>query len=664
MEDRKKLIALEKENKRLRRAEERLLESEERFRIATLIASDIIYEWNPNKEDLTWYGDVDHFFGYPPEGFPRSISGAYQLVHPDDSLRLEKKILQALNSGESFEDEYRVLSSSGKYIEILNRGRILYDKQGNIQKWIGTNKDISDRKKRESDKARIQEFFYKVFYNNPVPAIISSIEDEKIIQVNDAFINFTGYSKELLIDNSINHFDFFVDRARNLKVRETLYKRGFIKNQDTLIRISSGKIRNCIVSSEKIIFKDEPHIVSMAFDITPQKKALKALRESEMRYRVLTGNMLDMISESDVMGKIIYASPSHSQILGYDMDQIVGKTVFEYIHPEDLNGVINLFQKGIASQKKGRAEYRIRCLDGTYIWVETIGKTFLSENGVVNGAIFCSREVTERRKSEESLKTALNTLKQTQAQLVQSEKMASLGALVAGVAHEINTPIGVSITASSFLSDSVTRFNRYYEKGETSREDLKKILSTVNDASDIIYRNLDQAAEIISSFKKVAVDQSDESRRVFNIREYIGEVLLSLEPKFKRTKHHIDVRCQDNIVIYSWPGVFFQIISNLLLNALRHGFEGGESGKIIICAKKEGGQFVFKFNDNGIGMTSEVLKKVFDPFFTTKRNKGGTGLGLHVVYNLVTQTLNGNITCNSCPEKGTEFVISAPMEFI
>jgi len=333
------------------------------------------------------------------------------------------------------------------------------------------------------------------------------------------------------LNKNFHQFGFFVDKKNNDKVRKSLYEKGYTRNKKTLIRISSGEVRICTISSEKIVFKGEPHLISIAFDVT-----------------------------------------NHIE--------------------------------------------------------------------------------------------ALNNLKQTQSQLVQSEKMASLGALVAGVAHEINTPIGVSITASSFLSDSIEKFNYYYNKGKTGQDDLMKILRTVNDASDIIFRNLERAAEIISSFKKVAVDQSDATRRVFIVDAYIDDVLVSLEPKFKRTKHTVKIKCSEKIIIDSWPGAFFQIISNLLFNTLRHGFENIDSGEIVIDIKKKDGQLILKFSDNGKGMEEAVQGKVFDPFFTTKRNQGGTGLGLHIVYNLVTQTLKGSIICNSHLGKGTEFVITAPMEFM
>ena len=241
--------------------------------------------------------------------------------------------------------------------------------------------------------------------------------------------------------------------------------------------------------------------------------------------------------------------------------------------------------------------------------------------------------------------------------------MASLGNLVAGVAHEINTPLGVSVTAASFLEDKTKKFHKTYSKNYEIPEDFKKFLDVTIEATSMISANLKKAAELINSFKQVAVDRSSKKRRQFNFAENIEELLTSLKPHIKRTNHSITINCPDNFIIDNYPGVFSQIFTNLIMNSLIHGFDGIKTGEITLNVSQNGNNdLLIKYNDNGVGMDTETISKIYDPFFTTKRNtKGGIGLGMHIVYNLIVQTLGGKIECTSNPNNGTSFVIQTPL---
>ncbi len=258
------------------------------------------------------------------------------------------------------------------------------------------------------------------------------------------------------------------------------------------------------------------------------------------------------------------------------------------------------------------------------------------------------------------LRISLETLERTRDQLVQSEKMAALGELVAGVAHEINTPVGVGVTAASFLDGKTNEFKKSYATGELKRSELENYLQIVEEVSNSILINMERAAELISSFKQVAVDQSSESRRQFNLKEYIDEILLSLGPRYKKTEHTIDVVCESDIELNSFPGAFSQIFNNLIMNSLIHGFQRIEKGAITVNISRQGKDILFVYRDNGRGMSAEEKEKVFDPFYTTMRGKGGTGLGMSIVFNLMTQTLKGHIECESSPGKGVVFTMRFP----
>jgi signal transduction histidine kinase len=262
--------------------------------------------------------------------------------------------------------------------------------------------------------------------------------------------------------------------------------------------------------------------------------------------------------------------------------------------------------------------------------------------------------------ANKELKVSLETLERTRDQLVQSEKMAALGELVAGVAHEINTPVGVGVTAASFLDAKTQEFKKIYEKGELKRSELETYLQTVQEVSNSILINMERAAELISSFKQVAVDQSSENRRLFNLNEYISEILLSLRPRYKKTGHTIDVNCDADIELNSFPGAFSQILNNLIMNSLIHGFQEKDNGTIRIDIRRDNSTIVFIYEDDGKGMTREQKEKAFDPFYTTMRGKGGTGLGMSIVFNLVTQTLKGSIECETEPGSGVRFIMRFP----
>ena len=250
--------------------------------------------------------------------------------------------------------------------------------------------------------------------------------------------------------------------------------------------------------------------------------------------------------------------------------------------------------------------------------------------------------------SNRELSGTLQRLKQTQEQLINTEKMASLGALVAGVAHEINTPIGVGVTAASTLVGTTESAKRRYEEGSLTQSALTLYWEQSLSASKMILGNLDRAASLIQSFKRVAVDQSNNEIRRFNLGEYLAEVMQSLSPQLGKSGLSYQLECEDELLIRSYPGALSQIVTNLVMNAISHAYPNGENGNLCLKVWASAtGEIALKFTDDGVGIPAEHLARVFDPFFTTKRGRGGSGLGLHIVYNLATQQLCGRINIDS-----------------
>lgn len=271
-------------------------------------------------------------------------------------------------------------------------------------------------------------------------------------------------------------------------------------------------------------------------------------------------------------------------------------------------------------------------------------------------------EVAQRSQANRELETAMGELRDAQEQLVETEKMASLGGLVAGVAHEINTPVGVAFTAASTLSGEAEAFGEAFRNGQLKKSSLEKFVHVSEESSRMILGNLERAAHLIQSFKQVAVDQSSEEPREFTIGEYFSEVLLSLRPRLKNRSIEVNLDCQDDLLVRSHPGAWSQILTNMVMNSLAHAFGEDDVGAISIAANAVEGKLVVVYLDNGRGMDEATRKRVFDPFFTTRRGSGGSGLGMHILFNLVNQKLGGRVKLDSELGKGVRIEIKVPIK--
>ncbi|GAA0856578.1 ATP-binding protein [Aliiglaciecola litoralis] len=266
------------------------------------------------------------------------------------------------------------------------------------------------------------------------------------------------------------------------------------------------------------------------------------------------------------------------------------------------------------------------------------------------------------KEANQELIQTLEKLHQFQRQMVQNEKMASLGDMVAGVAHEVNTPIGLGVTASTMMLDRLNFIEKEFENKSLKASTLSKFISEGQENLNIIYRNLNRAAELISSFKQVAVDQSSENSRIFSFAQLMDEILLSMRPKLKKFNHTIELHCSNELFIETKAGPINQIMMNLIMNSIIHGFEFMDNGRIDIYVEMVADNKIsIRYLDNGKGIPEHLRKRIFDPFVTTKRGQGGSGLGMHLVYNLVTQALNGSISITSEENQGVKFDILFPV---
>ncbi len=420
-------------------------------------------------------------------------------------------------------------------------------------------------------------------------------------------------------------------------------------------------------------------------DITALKKAEEQLALSEAMFKgVFDQSMqfMGVLSTDGILLEVNTAALALKSVIG---EEVLGKPFWEGPWWQEPKALIPMLQDGIKRAADGqtiRRQIATHPAKGEVRFIDFSLKPAFGVEGNILYLIAEGRDITELKMVQDQLRDlnaeledkveerthelsdSLVRLENAQNQLIQSEKMAALGDLVAGVAHEINTPIGISVTSISYMEERLNGLVDKISKGELRKSDLDKFLSIAQEATSSSMVNLHRAAELIGNFKQVAVDQTSGHRRKINLHDYLNEILLSLRSKYKRTQHKINVFCPEDLVLNTWPGAFMQIFSNLIINSLIHGFDGIEAGNISIRVEVTEDSVQVHYSDDGKGMSSENVSKIFEPFFTTRRGRGGTGLGMSIVYNLVTSRLGGSILCSSANGEGTAFIIKLPLDIV
>ncbi len=392
----------------------------------------------------------------------------------------------------------------------------------------------------------------------------------------------------------------------------------------------------------------------------------------------LLGEMNDCTSERQAHERIIdlfimLFSPQHIVFLCYGQGdhQHTVYAPFKLEAPCEVEQRLVAFSERHAFTESGTGfVFKIYCNDAPLGVIEVDDLAFpqymenylnlaLSIGDVCGLVIENARRYEKIVEQKNDLTAMLDELQKTRDQLVESKKMAALGTLVAGVAHEINTPIGVCITAVSAMLDRNKILGKKFNDKTMKRSDLLGFMQFTGETGGLVLSNLNRAGDLINGFKQVSVDQMTEQLRRFSLAAYLDDVIRSLKPRFGGQDFEIVLSIPDSLEVKSYPGLYAQILTNLLVNSFIHGYKGRNTGKILISAEKQDENLVIQYKDDGNGMTPENLDRIFDPFFTTSKETG-TGLGMHIVYNIVTQKLKGTITCRSSPDKGVRFIITLP----
>jgi PAS domain S-box-containing protein len=401
--------------------------------------------------------------------------------------------------------------------------------------------------------------------------------------------------------------------------------------------------------------------------------------EREMAFRAsLLDHISDSITATDLSGRVTYVNAACCALLGRAKHELVGRPVEAYGEDAGRGATQREIVERTLADGQWRGEVVNYTRDGTPRVLDCRTRLLWDDEGNPVGMCGISADVTDRQEAEaevrrlnaelearvaqrtRELEESMAELTRTQWRLAESEKLSALGGLVAGMAHEINTPIGIGVTAASHLGMQTTEARRLLEAGALSLEELQEYFEAATEASRLLLANMRRAAELVRSFKQVAVDQASEQRRTFDLAEYLADVMLSLRPRYRHSAHTVTVECPAGIEMHSYPGALSQVVANLLINALTHAFDEGEAGEVRIAAAADGDQVVLSVIDSGRGVSAQDKPHLFEPFFTTRRGRGGTGLGLHIAHNLVTGPLGGHIECQTTEGEGTAFVVAVP----
>lgn len=403
-----------------------------------------------------------------------------------------------------------------------------------------------------------------------------------------------------------------------------------------------------------------------------------AQREHELD--MVIDNAPAMIAAADENFRYRYVNRSYAEFIGRAPADLVGQYVPDILtdaSPQTLQHLRDAVEKGVRSSYRREftsphsGKSGVLAID-VVPYHDIEGKPAslalvrdITEQAQAEAAVRELNESLERRVAERTaeLEHAYDTLKRSQAELSRADRMAALGTLVAGLSHELGTPIGNSVMTASLLSDQSQKLLQAVDQGTLKRAQLSDFLTQLQQGSDLLLRNLQRAEELLINFKQVAVDQTSESRRRFDLRTTAEEILDTLTPTLKHKPQKVLLEIPPGLQFDSYPGPLGQVLINLINNAFLHAFEGRGDGilRIAASAADAADRVCLTVEDDGCGIPAAVMPHLFEPFFTTKASAGGTGLGLNIVYNIVTDLLGGDIDVSSPPGKGTTFSLTLPL---
>jgi PAS domain S-box-containing protein len=539
--------------------------------------------------------------------------------------------------------------------------------QGGI---ILLRQDVTEQRLLERQHQEAEDLLRNLF-DNIGHGIMVRDRETRLVRANMAALEQIGLSAEQIVGRTTKEmFDLLgvEDSSGDVTAQEIEMMEKRVRKDALVSRAGpDGKVAHLQISRFPIVDRNDMvrGMGVLRYDVTEliesqralesakddlEKKVLERteeLRVNERRFRILAYASADWFWECDEELRFTYLSENFPTPQGLAISKLTGTRLPDY---RDLFGDDEEAARTMREAFERRQQIRDYEIAGTSEGMPghyRLNAIPLWENGKFEGYVGAVTDISELHEARKSL--------------IESERLASLGSMVAGIAHEINTPIGICVTAGSTVSSSASGLMAALENGNLKKSEFEASLARIVEGMRLVDTNLERAAKLISSFKSIAVDQTSEEERTFNLLGYLQDIMDSLSPQLRREGVKVSLSGPDDIVLRSYPGAMAQILTNLVMNSIIHGFPARDRGKISVKVARSGAFLELTYADDGEGMAEETVKRIFDPFFTTKRGQGGSGLGMHILFNLVTQILKGTVRCESAPDEGVEVVIRFPM---
>jgi PAS domain S-box-containing protein len=534
------------------------------------------------------------------------------------------------------------------------------------------SQEAARRSLAEQRYAEAEESYRKLF-DSSIEGIYVTTPDGRLLNANPALARMMGYSSpQLLIDEvtDIAH-TIYVDPGARTEYQLRMARDGIVRDFEYQVRRQDGSL--LWLSDSATTIRDETGEViryeGTVRDITDEKQVEAALAESRRRLQEVIDTVPAVINVKDVQLHYVLMNRYMARIFSIEPEDAIGRTTTDLMSRYGAKKT-DENDRRVMETGKELGFYEEEYVDSS----GTMRQWFVNKlplrgaDGEIENIVTVALDIGERkrveqemRKAKDAAEAALRNLKETQNSLIEAEKLAALGRLVAGVAHEVNNPVGISLTVASSLERKVALFSDEVARGNLRRSSLNDFIESGRSAASQLVANLNRAAELIQSFKQVAADRSYSDQRTFDIADLTDQVVMSLRPGVRKKNLTLTVDCKPNLIMDSYPGPYGQVLTNLFLNSVAHAFPEGEGGEVQIQVKEAGEDHVeVLVSDNGCGMSADIRRRAFDPFFTTRRSEGGTGLGLHIVYSIVTSRLGGRIHLHSTPNEGTRVQMILP----
>jgi PAS domain S-box-containing protein len=520
---------------------------------------------------------------------------------------------------------------------------------------------------------RLAEESYRKLFEGSIDGIYVTTPAGALLNANPALARIMGYDTPEQMINSVSDIahTIYVHPAARAEYQLLMQRDGMVREFEYQVRARDGAVL-WLSDSATAVRNDAGEVIryeGTVRDITDQKRAEDAVAEGRRLLQQVIDTVPAVINVKDRQLRYVLMNRYMAGIFGVQPADAIGRTTTNLMSRYGAQKTDENDKRVLASGK-GLGFYEEEYLDSSgnlRQWL--VNKMpLLDADGEIEQIVTVALDIGERKRGEQEMRkakdaaeAALRNLRETQNSLIEAEKLAALGRLVAGVAHEVNNPVGISLTVASSLERKTALFTAEVARGEVRRSRLNEFLETSRDASSQLVANLNRAAELITSFKQVAADRNYSDQRTFDLGDLTEQVVMSLRPGLRKHNLTLAVDCQPNLIMNSYPGPYGQVLTNLFLNSVAHAFPDGKQGAIDIRVRESGKDNVeIIFSDNGCGMSLDVRRRAFDPFFTTRRDHGGTGLGLHIVYSIVTNRLGGRLDLDSEPGGGTRIQIILP----